>query len=219
LAEPRIVALPTDGREEKLIAELVSRVHEEFLARRRGSHMLLDAMTTELVLRLARLTAHAAEGDFAGSSRDRDRQRMNRLAALLAVHCRDHQPVAFYAEKLGLSVAHLNRITRREAQASVQELATLHLVWTARRELVFTPTPVAGIAYSLGFQDPAYFNRFFKRETGKTPGQYRVAERRKLAGAVSANLQSASVEEVGDTGSVRRCGIGCSTPRASTGSA
>lgn len=197
LAEPRIVPMPPESHEERLIADLALRIHEEFMVLRPGSNMLLDAMTTELVLRLARLVVLGTEHEGSASSRERDRQRMNRLASLLALHCREHQPVGFYAEKLGLSVAHLNRIARREARASVQELAALHLVRAARRELVFTPTPVAGIAYSLGFQDPAYFNRFFKRETGKTPGQYREAERRKLAGAVSANLQSASVEEVG----------------------
>ena len=51
----------------------------------------------------------------------------------------------------------------------------------ARRDLVFTPTPIQAIAYSLGFSDPAYFNRFFRRHAGLTPGAFREAERRKLA--------------------------------------
>jgi AraC family transcriptional activator of pobA len=29
------------------------------------------------------------------------------------------------------------------------------------------------VAYSLGFREPAYFNRFFKRVTGQSPGAYR----------------------------------------------
>jgi len=197
LSKPRIVPIPPERHEERLIADLAIRIHEEFMGLRPGSNMLLDAMTTELVLRLARLDVHDAQRETPATSRERDRKRMHMLAALLAAHCREHHPVGFYAEKLGLSVPHLNRITRREAGASVQELTALHLIRAAKRELVFTPTPVAGIAYSLGFQDPAYFNRFFKRETGQTPGQYREAERRKLAGgaAGSQNLYAPLSDE------------------------
>lgn len=183
LSAPRIVAMPADGLEVKRITGLAAHIHEEFLGLLPGSNMLLDAMTTELVLRLARVEGHDAESENPTSTRERDHKRMHKLATLLAAHCREHRSVLFYAEKLGLSVPHLNRIARRETRASVQELAALHLIRAARRELIFTPTPVAGIAYSLGFQDPAYFNRFFKRETGKTPGQYREAERQKLAGS------------------------------------
>jgi AraC family transcriptional activator of pobA len=63
----------------------------------------------------------------------------------------------------------------------VQGLIGMHMLEAARRDLVFTPTPIQGIAYSLGFSDPAYFNRFFRRQTGTTPGAYRDTERKKQA--------------------------------------
>jgi AraC family transcriptional regulator, transcriptional activator of pobA len=43
----------------------------------------------------------------------------------------------------------------------------------ARLRLENTEFPVEQIAYGLGFRDPGYFNRFFKRLTGITPGAYR----------------------------------------------
>lgn len=193
LAEPRIVLLSEDGNEDRLLMDLAVRIFGEFQDVRLGSNLLLEAMITELVLRLARLQLDEAGGEAALSARERDRRRMHRLVSLIVAHCREHRPVSFYAEKLGLSVPHLNRIVRRETGASVQELAAFHLIRLAKRELVFTPTPVAGVAYSLGFQDPAYFNRFFKRETGMTPGQYREAERRRLA---DARAVQDSIEQV-----------------------
>jgi len=36
------------------------------------------------------------------------------------------------------------------------------------------PAGVAGIAYELGFQDPAYFSRLFKKLVGMTPKEYRL---------------------------------------------
>ncbi|WEX11306.1 helix-turn-helix domain-containing protein [Chelativorans sp. AA-79] len=181
LARTQITALAGTGADGALVAPLAARIHDELHRAGPGGDVLLDAMVTELVLRLARAGARAEEAETPAALRNRDRQRMHALSTLLAAHCREHRPVGFYAEKLGVSPAHLNRIARREASASVQELAARHLLKAARRELVFTPTPIQAIAYSLGFQDPAYFNRFFKRQTGITPGAFREMEQRKLA--------------------------------------
>lgn len=191
LSQSRIVRLSRDGREEQLLVDLAARVHDEVHGVRPGGNLLLEAMVTELLLRLARLQVNHAQGEASPSSRERDRRRMHHLISLLSTHCREHRPVSFYAEKLGLSVPHLNRIARNEARASVQELAANQLIRFAKRELVFTSASISSIAYSMGFQDPAYFNRFFKRETGMTPGQYREMERAKLAragGSVSETL-------------------------------
>jgi AraC family transcriptional regulator, transcriptional activator of pobA len=62
----------------------------------------------------------------------------------------------------------------------VQGLIARRLLEAAQRDLVFTPSPVQKVAYSLGFSDPAYFNRFFRRMTGTTPGAFRPQEREKL---------------------------------------
>lgn len=178
-------AAPLDaeaGPDGPLVADLARRIHEELHGNAPGRDILLDAMVTELLLRLGRLGARAAGPAGQEAGRERDRQRIGALGELIAAHCREHRPVGFYAERLGVSAAHLNRIARRETGASVQELAARHLLRAARRDLVFTPSPIQAIAYSLGFQDPAYFNRFFKRATGMTPGAFRRTERKKLAG-------------------------------------
>ncbi|GGA70047.1 AraC family transcriptional regulator [Nitratireductor aestuarii] len=182
LAQSRTVPFSPNSGEQLLLMDLSDRIHDEVQGVRPGGNLLLEAMVTELMLRLARLQVNHEHGDPSPTSRERDRRRMHLLMSLLSAHCREHKPVSFYAEKLGLSVPHLNRIARNEARASVQELAAFHLVRFAKRELVFTTASISSIAYALGFQDPAYFNRFFKRETGMTPGQYRELERRRLAG-------------------------------------
>ena len=62
----------------------------------------------------------------------------------------------------------------------MQALVEQRVLEAARRELVFTPTPVNRIAESLGFADPAYFNPFFSTRVGTTPGAFRDAERKRL---------------------------------------
>jgi AraC family transcriptional activator of pobA len=54
------------------------------------------------------------------------------------------------------------------------------LMLEARRKLTYVPASVSQIAYELGFNDPAYFCRVFKRHNGVTPSEFR---RRGIAAA------------------------------------
>ncbi|MET0366097.1 MAG: helix-turn-helix domain-containing protein, partial [Sphingobium sp.] len=47
----------------------------------------------------------------------------------------------------------------------------------ARRSLLYSNLSVAEIAFSVGFADPAYFSRFFQRNMGVSPRQYRDRQR------------------------------------------
>jgi AraC family transcriptional regulator, transcriptional activator of pobA len=48
----------------------------------------------------------------------------------------------------------------------------------AQRQLRYTSAPVSEIAYALGFEDPAYFTRFFSQRTGQAPRAFRLAAAR-----------------------------------------
>lgn len=182
-ASTRIIPLgepdASTGEGGAQVGRLLRRIHAENGRRDIGRDLILDALLTEVLVWLARLGARAGLPKKAMSTRDN--ARMEALDTLIAAHFREHRPVGFYAGRVGVSVAQLNRIARQEAGVSVSQLIARRLLDVARRDLVFTPTPVQAIAYSLGFQDPAYFNRFFRRQTGATPGAYREAERRRMA--------------------------------------
>jgi len=48
------------------------------------------------------------------------------------------------------------------------------IVLEAKRQLRFTSGSVSEIAYALGFDDPAYFTRFFSRRAGLSPRAFRA---------------------------------------------
>jgi AraC family transcriptional activator of pobA len=92
-----------------------------------------------------------------------------------------HKPASFYSAELGLSLTHLNRITRSMTGQTAHDLLSAKLIEEARRELVFSVASVKEIGLHLGFADPAHFSRFFLRETGETPRSWRMKEKLRLA--------------------------------------
>ncbi|TKT80205.1 helix-turn-helix domain-containing protein [Aquamicrobium sp. LC103] len=175
----RIVGLPPESKDARLASESIRRLHGELASRATGRIVLLEALMATALVSLVRVGEAALPEDE--PVEPRDIQRIETLLTLIAAHFREHRPVGFYADRLGISATHLNRTARSETGFSVQQLIARHMLDRARRELIFTPTPVQAIALSLGFADPAYFNRFFRKETGLTPGAFRRAERDRLA--------------------------------------
>ena len=96
-----------------------------------------------------------------------------RIGALLEAHYLEHWPVARYARKLGLTASRLNRLCVRQSGRSAFALAQERLALEARRRLIYIALPVAQLARELGFRDPAYFSRFFRRHAGLPPDRYR----------------------------------------------
>lgn len=88
-------------------------------------------------------------------------------------HCTHHE-VAYYAKKVGISAAHLNVLCRQTANKSALELIHERLILEAKRNLVYTTMSISEASYAIGFSDPAYFTRFFKRHTGLSPKDFRT---------------------------------------------
>ena len=82
--------------------------------------------------------------------------------------------VAPYARHLGCSVKSLNRATIEVAGVSAKAFLVARIVLEAQRLLAHTTLPVSAISEQLGFDEATTFVKFFRRETGSTPGAFRV---------------------------------------------
>lgn len=77
------------------------------------------------------------------------------------------------AEKLNTSSRYLTDLLRQETGKTALELIHIFLVAEAKNLLQSSSITVAETAYELGFENPPYFTRLFKKETGLTPVAYR----------------------------------------------
>ncbi|KAA6219052.1 helix-turn-helix domain-containing protein [Streptomyces filamentosus] len=77
------------------------------------------------------------------------------------------------AGRLGVSAGHLNEVVRGATGRTPAALLREARVQEAQRLLVATDLSVRQVAARVGFEDPAYFCRFFRREVGRSPGDFR----------------------------------------------
>ncbi|MGH1358598.1 MAG: helix-turn-helix domain-containing protein [Burkholderiaceae bacterium] len=93
--------------------------------------------------------------------------------SLLDRHVLDHWSVADYADCMGISRGRLTSTLLRATGKKPLALIHSKMIEEARVLLTTSSKQVAQIAFSLGYADPAYFNRFFRRLVGVTPAKYR----------------------------------------------
>ncbi len=78
----------------------------------------------------------------------------------------------FYSDQLNISPKGLNKAVKKELGRTVSEIIKEKVIIEAKRELYSKELSIKEIAFKLGFEDPAYFSRFFKKETAHSPKEY-----------------------------------------------
>lgn len=177
-ARPTMLDFTADPASFTRLRALLDQVAAEFRDRPAGSLIMLEWLVSAVLLLVARRLASAGQA----AARHPDLALFDRFRALVEQHVTAHWPVGTYAAALGVTEGRLNRACRAVADRTAFEVTQERLALEARRKLIYIAAPVALLAYELGFEDPAYFWRFFKRATGLTPREFRARERRRMGG-------------------------------------
>ncbi|MFN4210600.1 MAG: AraC family transcriptional regulator [Devosia sp.] len=101
---------------------------------------------------------------------------------LVELNARAQWRVSDYARAMGISTDRLTSAIRRATGQSPLELVHRRLLEDAESLLERSALQVSEIADALGFRDAGYFNRFFSRLKGISPGRYRQQMQRLRAG-------------------------------------
>jgi AraC family transcriptional activator of pobA len=169
-AVPRVLDFEARAPDAPRLAALLAALLDEFRAPGSIGAPVPVWLARAVVWRLAQ---RAARSRRAGRGARPHHALYARFLALVEAHHLDHWPIGRYASRLGLSAQRLNRLARAEAGRSAQAVVHDRLLREACRRLVYIAAPVSRLAFELGFEDPAYFSRFFKLRTGLTPLAYR----------------------------------------------
>lgn len=174
------VLTPSEGLDRTLAAAAVLRgtpamrklmvdIFTEFGGRSFARAHVLKALSAMLLGHVARALAaeHAPASPAAGANI------LRKFEALIEAHYLAHWPVARYAAALAVTPTHLSRLARAAFGCPATHMIRDRMVREARRNLVYTNLSISEIAYTLGFEDPAYFSRTFANATGLSPSDFR----------------------------------------------
>lgn len=176
LSDAMVIALSPDSPDTAYLETTFFRIACEYEAQRPAREELLEAHVATVILMLGRLLVRLPRDTVP----DLALTRVRALRDLILRHHRKQLTVEAYARMLGISPTHLNRAVREVTGKTAHDLVMDRSIEEARRALVFTGYSIQHIAENLGFSDPAYFSRCFRRCTGQTPRGFRDEERQRL---------------------------------------
>ena len=142
-----------DRLTRRLIASNVEILLDHCLRFYERQFITREFINSDLLTRFEQLLNHYFEGDNAA---------VNGLPT-----------VRYCASELCLSPNYFGDLIKKETGRSAQEHIKQHTMEVLKERLADKTKTITDISYELGFQYPQHMSRFFKRESGMTPAEYR----------------------------------------------
>lgn len=108
-------------------------------------------------------------------------KRFYQFTSLLEDNFHKHYSVQQYAEMMHMAPKTLRSICKQISGLSVKAIIQDRVALEAKLYLQNTDLDIQEISYRLGFEDPSYFSRYFKKVTQEAPSVFRMLKGKKAA--------------------------------------
>jgi AraC-like DNA-binding protein len=153
---------------------------ENMLSESSGSKLLADKLVRSYFSSFLIYLSRAYQQQFhTGKATREEAAVVEKFRALINENWKTIEHVTDYAKRLYISAGHLNHLVKRSTGKRATELIQEKKLTEAKRLLLHSKNSVKEVAFQTGFEDPAYFNRFFKKWNGITPQEFREEIRKK----------------------------------------
>jgi AraC family transcriptional activator of pobA len=168
-------AVPLLADDRRPVESRIEQMAQELGWASAGQRAAVEAILLSLmVLALRRAAVDARPAAATG----RSAALVARLRERIEQRFRQREPVADHARALGVSEGALRQACVRVAGSSPAAMLDERALLEARRLLLYSDMSITQIAYAVGFEDPAYFSRFFTRHVGQPPRVWREATKK-----------------------------------------
>lgn len=161
------------GEQQKVISFMIDRMYEEFSAETPVDLRIVRSYLEIVLLKLGRNYPTEMKDDQPGKNTYKIRQ----LEQLIEKHYIKKKQPRDYADLMNLSPSYLNTICKEALGKTLTDLISERLILEAKRLFSYSDLNVTQVATKLNFADPSYFTRFFRKQTGVTPEEFRERNR------------------------------------------
>lgn len=144
---------------------------DEYFQENMGKLLMLEYMIGQIIVQLSRL--HKVTQQWTINKDNASVIYFRRFSQLIRESHNYKKTIEDYAGELNITTGHLNRICSCVAKQSPKEVIMDYFFTEAQLLLSDMDKSVNEICYSIGFEDPSYFSRIFKKKTGLTPNEFR----------------------------------------------
>lgn len=155
------------------ISHLLNETLQEYTAKNTQYEDVIRANLDVLLISLLRLQTN----NTSTSESSPHQEQLDKFLELLEANITEVKQVSAYAEMMNLSPYQLNAITQKMLGKNSSDVLNDYVILESKRYLLATDSQIKEIAWQLGYEDPSYFIRFFKKHTGYSPAEFRTSFR------------------------------------------
>lgn len=159
-------------KETIIVEQSLSQIMEEFELNESSQEEMIRTYLKQLIIRATRIWKQQNLGEINKSSKQ-DIDFFRNFSRLVEIHFREKHSVADYADLLAMTPKTLSSKFHRLNLTQPNEIIKDRIILEAKRLLTYSSMTVKEIAYALGYDDPAYFNRLFTAKAGDSPNAFR----------------------------------------------
>ncbi|WP_292010891.1 AraC family transcriptional regulator [Chryseobacterium sp.] len=168
-----IPKIELDDKEMNTIKTLFNNIYDELEGKESSREEMIRTYLKQIIIRATRNWKKQNIDNRNENITHNDIELFRNFSRLLEIHFREKHTVADYAELLHLAPKTLTHKFKSLNINSPNQFIINRILLEAKRLLFYTDKPVKEIAYDLGYEDPAYFNRLFTSKVGSTPTNFK----------------------------------------------
>lgn len=157
---------PTNKENTKLNFIIESLI-EEFQQKEAAQYEMLQSYLKQFIIYSVRI-----KKDRSTIKEDTETKLFKDFSLLVEQNFKQLHSVTDYANRLGISPKSLTKHFQKIGTQTPSDFIKNRIITEAKRQLLYSQDTIKYIAFDLGFNDPAYFSRFFTKATGKSPKKF-----------------------------------------------
>lgn len=163
------------GEESGHTLRLINEIKQEIDSYKEKDNHILRALLYQTLKSLDRI--YILKNSSTDSAEKLKNRHSDSFIKLVSIEYNQNHSIRHYADKLCITPNYLNELTKSAMGISAKQVIQNKLIQEAKKKLLYTSDSISDIAAFLNYENTSYFIRFFRKQTGHTPLQYRNANK------------------------------------------